>query len=186
MAMQLTIHIHRDRFLDQFLTPCTSNMKIYTEDHACMQVIAIAVHALLVMYQFGACSQSACFSWRQQSCFCHLVLCWSSRLGVFHGSESKDISAQSLFHNANHVVDNIVQFFFFFSATSRSAISSWCGQVTCMCYLCKANMFCLVQRRAWQSKDWCVSYLCADWLIAICHSNLGDTLIWQSTNWQKW
>ena len=113
MAMQLRIHIHRDRFLDQFLTPCTSNMKIYTEDHACMQVIAIAVHALLVMYQFGACSQSACFSWRQQSCFCHLVSCWSSRLGVFHGSESKDISAQSLFHNANHVVDNIVQFFFF-------------------------------------------------------------------------
>ena len=29
-------------------------------------------------------------------------------------------------------------------------------------------------------KEWCVSSAPADWLIAVCHPNLGDTLIYQT------
>ena len=33
-----------------------------------------------------------------------------------------------------------------------------------------------LKEKKWQSKEWCVSSIYAEWLMAVCHLNLGDTL----------
>ena len=34
-----------------------------------------------------------------------------------------------------------------------------------------------LDNNGWRSEEWCVSSARADWLLAVCHSNLGDKLI---------